>query len=157
MIIKTKKYALPRSVYIKEGFFNAIRKQWWVLALFAVAIPVLFYSGHWGWGIFAIVLCIIFLFFRAGQFYAVTKMEQSRFFFEPLRYQISSKEIMIQLTTKRGSPISWKQVKSVKVNKKRFLLFLGPAQFLYFPRSIFYTKQEIKFMMLLLRRKKFIK
>ena len=48
MIVKTKKYQLETSTYIKLGLTNILKEQWWVV-LIAIAI---------GCGYFWIDLCI---------------------------------------------------------------------------------------------------
>lgn len=157
MIIKTKKYSLPPSTYIKVALWNILRRQWWVSMLFVLLGSTLFYFGRTGWGITVTILFICYLGFWFLQLYAVTAMKNTKVFFSRFSYIINSKQILMQLTNKQGMPISWDQIKKVKKKKKVFILFLNKAQFLYLPHRIFNTPQEIRFMTLLLKRKGLIK
>lgn len=157
MIIRTKKCKLATSRYIKTCYWEIMRSKWWVLSLFTIVIGALFYTNHAYWGIFVIVLLLIFLAFYFFQLYAVTVMPNNKLFFERLSYQISSKQIMVQITSKQGMPIMWDQIKFVRKKKACFVLFLSVAQCLYWPYRIFNTPQEIKFLKMLLKRKKLLK
>ncbi|MEM9569406.1 MAG: YcxB family protein [Bacteroidota bacterium] len=157
MIIRTKKYKLATSRYIKTCYWEIMRSKWWVLSLFTIVIGTLFYTNHAYWATFVIVLLLLFLAFYFFQLYAVTVMPNNKLFFERLSYQISSKQIMVQITSKQGMPIMWDQIKFVRKKKSCFILFLSTAQFLYWPYRIFNTLQEIKFLKMLLKRKKLLK
>ncbi|MGB0356908.1 MAG: YcxB family protein [Cytophagales bacterium] len=156
MIIQTKKYALPKKTYIKIGFFNALRLQWWGSLLFMVTIPLLFFTGYIKTGVLFCFLFLGYLGFWWVQFYAVTRMEQGKMMFNPFVYVISSKEIMMRMTSKQGMPLSWDQIKRVKRRKKAFLFEINKAQFILLPYRIFKTPQHIKFVNHLLRRKKLL-
>lgn len=154
MIIKTKKYKLKTRTYIKIGFFDTMRKKWWIPTLLILSAGGLFYFKYKWLGIFVSILALFYTVFRLFQFYATTIIEGNKLFFQPAFYQISSKQILMQLTTKQGLPIAWEQVKYVRKKKKAFILFMAAGHFLYLPHRIFNTPQEIKFFELLLKRKK---
>lgn len=157
MILKTKKYSLLPSTYIKVALWNILRGQWWASLLFFLIGSALFYFGRTGWGITVVVLFFVYIAFWFLQLYAVTTMKNTKVFFSRFSYVINSKQILMQMTNKQGMPIAWDQVKKAQKKKKVFILFLNKAQFLYLPYRIFNTPQEIRFMTLLLKRKGLIK
>ena len=157
MIIRTKKNKLSTSRYIKTCYWEIMRSKWWILSLFVIAIGALFYTNHPNWAIAGIVLLLLFLGFYFLQLYAVTMVPNNKLFFERVSYQISSKQIIFQLTSKQGMPIMWDQIKFVRKKKKSFILFLSVVQCIYLPYKVFNTPQEIKFLKMLLKRKKLLK
>lgn len=154
MIIQTKKYALPKKTYIKIGFFNAIRRQWWVSLLFVGLIAAVFFIGYRKTALLCCFVWLLYFGYWWAQFYAVTRMEQGKMVFKPFIYVISSKEILMKLTTKQGMPLRWDQIEKVKLRKKAFLFQLNKAHFILLPYRIFRSRHHIKFMKHLLRRKK---
>ena len=157
MIIKTKKYKLPTRKYIKISYLRTLRAKWWLISIFVLAAGALFYTNHSYWGMFVVFLLLLLLAFFFFQFYAVTMMPENKLFFEKMSYQISSKQIIVQITNKQGMPIEWQQIKHLQLKRKCFILFLSKAHFFYWPYRIFNTPQEIKFLKILLKRKKLMK
>ena len=157
MIIRTRKYKIPKSKYIKITFRNLLRKRWWIALLVGLISFLFFYTGHSTLGTISVVLFVLFFLFTFFQVYAVTMLDQNKILFDPFSYQISSKNILMQLTTKQGMTIEWEQIKWVKKDKKNFTLFLSPVQFIYLPHRVFRTPQEITFMNILLQRKRLLK
>ena len=45
MIIRTKKFQMNKSEYIKKGFYNLILEQWWVLIIY-LALCGIYYVIH---------------------------------------------------------------------------------------------------------------
>ena len=124
MIIQTKKYKLPHRTYIQLGLQNILREQWWI-SLIALSIASLTFFLH---TLFFVVLAgialILYSLFWFIQFYGTTQLEQNQLIFERLGYEITSKQILMQVDTKRGMPISWEQVKKARLDKDYFLLIL---------------------------------
>lgn len=157
MIVKTKKYKLETGTYVKEAMVNVLIKQWWV-GLIVIALC----SGYfiipnlwWFWG--TLIALVLYLLFWVIQFTGVTQMEQSKILFDKLSYEINSAQILIKLTSKQGMPIKWDQIKSVKINSNRMVLFVNTAQMIYLPNKAFKTENERKFVETILKRKGYLK
>ncbi|MEN8248564.1 MAG: YcxB family protein [Bacteroidota bacterium] len=157
MIVKTKKYKLETSTYIKEAMKNILIKQWWVSLIVLALLSGYFFIPNvwWFWGTFIAV--VLYLLFWLIQFTGVTQLEQSKILFEKLSYEISSQQILIKLSSKQGMPIKWEQVQSVKLGKDKIILSISSAQMIYLPFKVFRTENERKFVETILKRKGFIK
>lgn len=157
MIIHTKKYKLPNSTYILLGMKNILREQWWVF-LIALGIFSLTFFIHTIWFVvLSVVGLVLYFLFWLIQFYGITQLEQNQLIFERLGYEITSQQIIMQIDTKRGMPIPWDQVKKVVLGKDYFLFILTKAHLIHLPYRIFNTKNEIKFVETILKRKGLIK
>jgi hypothetical protein len=157
MVVKTKKYKLPNRMYVLLGIKNIIREQWWV---FLIAIAILsgtfFFKSIWFIVIATLGLIIYFLFWLI-QFYGVTQLEQNKIIFERLGYEITSQQILIQINTRQGMPILWDQVKRAVHGKDYFLLVITKTHLIHLPHKIFNSKNEVKFVETILKRKELIK
>ena len=153
MIIKTKKYKLPTSTYIRLGLQNIIREQWWVLLIALAIMSGTFFIKTIWFVLIANIALLLYCLFWVAQFYGVTYLEQNQLLFERLRYEISSQQITIQLTAKQGMPITWDQVKKASKGKDAFLLVISKVHFIHLPYKIFNSKHEIKFIETILKRK----
>ena len=156
MIIKTKKYRLPKSKYLKTSFLNLMIARWWIMLLLFIAMVSLFSIGYNKWGIFAVVVFVGYILLCFLQVYAVTLVKENKMIFERFSYQISSKQIIMQMSSKQGMTIGWDQIKKVKKKKGCFTLFINLGQFIYLPKHIFNNPQERKFLTILLKRKKLL-
>ncbi|MBB3698559.1 hypothetical protein KMW28_15615 [Flammeovirga yaeyamensis] len=171
MTIKTKKYQLDSSTYVKLGLMGVMKELWWFWFLPAaiIIVPSLIWPDSMGWWIgTGVILSVLYVLFWWAQFMGATQMEQSKVFFERLSYEIDSRFIMMKKNAKEGMPIKWEMVKSVQVKKDAFVIVLGNDNIeankiqkffasklgmpLYLPFSIFNGDQE-KYMMKLLERK----
>lgn len=153
MIIKTKKYKLPTSTYVQLGLKNIIREQWWVF-LIALAIMSGTFFIRTIWFVLAANIGLLFYFlFWVIQFYGITYLEQNQLLFDRLRYEISSQQIVMQVTSKQGMPIAWNQVKRAIRQKDAFLLVISKAHLIYWPHKIFNSNHEVKFVETVLKRK----
>lgn len=153
MIVKTKKYKLDTNTYIQLGLNNIIREQWWV---FLIALGVMsgtfFFKTIW-WVVGANLALLLYFVFWIIQFYGITYLEQNQLIFERLRYEISSQQIMMQVTSKQGMPIAWEQVKRALQGKDYLLLVVSKAHLIHLPYRIFNSNHEIKFVETILKRK----
>jgi YcxB-like protein len=156
MIIKTKKYKLTTNTYMQLGLRNIIREQWWVFAIALVIVSGTFFVKTIWFVLGASIGLLLYFLFWAIQFYGITYLAQNKLLFERLRYEISSQHIMIQLTSKRGMPIAWEQVKRATQGRDYFLLVISKAHLIYLPYKIFNSKHEIKFVETILKRKALI-
>ncbi|XWN34776.1 MAG: YcxB family protein [Roseivirga sp.] len=153
MIVKTKKYKLDTNTYIQLGLNNIIREQWWVfLIALAVMSGTFFFKTIW-WVVGANLALLLYFLFWIIQFYGITYLEQNQLLFERLRYEISSQQIMMQVTSKQGMPIAWEQVKRALQGKDYFLLVVSKAHLIHLPYRIFNSNHEIKFVETILKRK----
>lgn len=156
MIVKTKKYQLGTSTYIKLGMMNILRSQWWaILIAIAIACMTFVIPSHWWW-IGALIALVLYGLFWLIQFAGVPQLEQNKILFERLSYEITSQQILIKLNPKQGMPMKWENIKKAVIGKDHFLLVLSKAQFIYLPFKIFNSENERKFMETILRRKNYI-
>ncbi len=156
MIVKTKKYKLTTNTYIQLGLKNIVREQWWVFLIALALMSGTFFVKTIWFVVAANVGLLLYFLFWIIQFYGITYLEQNQLLFERLRYEISSQQIMIQLTSKQGMPIAWKQIKRATQSKNYFLLVISKAHLIYLPYKIFNSSNEIKFVETILKRKALI-
>ncbi|WMJ71836.1 YcxB family protein [Cytophagaceae bacterium ABcell3] len=158
MIIKTKKYQLDKKTYIKLALVNVLKQQWWAFLIpLALIIAGLFLPGT-GWYISgAILLTVLYLLFWLIQFTGVTQLEQSKIIFDRLSYEIDSRQVMIKLNPRQGSPIQWNMIKRAEKGKDYFLLIISKGQLIYLPYKVFNSENDIRFMESILKRKNYIK
>ena len=153
MIIKTKKYQITPSTYVQLGLRNIVREQWWVfLIVLAIMSGTFFVHTIW-FVVVGIVALLLYIAFWAVQFYGITMLEQNQLLFERVRYEISSQQLLIQITAKQGMPIPWSQIKRARQGKDYILLVVSKAHLIYLPHKIFNSKHEIKFLETILKRK----
>ena len=157
MIVKTKKYQLTKSTYIKLAMISVLKQQWWVVLIVAVLGSGYFIIPNVWWFIGTGTALILYLLFWLVQFVGVTQMEQGKMLFEKLAYEINSQQVLIKLNAKQGMPIKWEQIKSAKVGKNYFLLTINKAQLIHLPFKIFNTENEKKFVESILKRKSYIR
>ena len=84
-------------------------------------------------------------------------MEDSKFLFERLGYEINSQQVMIKVSSKQGMPVKWDTIKKAKVGKNYILLILSKVQMIYLPFKIFKSDNERKFVETILKRKGYTK
>ncbi len=153
MIVKTKNYRMEKNEYIRLAFRNTLRQQWWVALIVVAICSGFFIAPSIWWFIVAIVGAGLYLLFWWLQFYGVTQLEQGKMLFERYHYEISSQQILMKLNAREGMPIKWDQIKSAKVGKDHFLLFINKAQLIHLPFKIFNTDNERKFVQSILKTK----
>jgi hypothetical protein len=157
MIVRTRKYKLPTKTYIGVGFKSVIRQQWWVILIYLAICSGYFIIPNIWWIIGASIALVLYLLFWLIQFAGVTQLEQGKFMFEKLSYELSSQQILLKLNPKQGMPLKWDQIKRARKEKQAFVLFLSKAQIIYLPFKIFNNDNEIRFMETVLKRKGYIK
>jgi len=157
MIVKTKKYQIPTRKYIGIAMRGVIKQQWWVGLIYLGLCAGTFLAPSWWWFIGATIALVLYFLFWLIQFAGVTQLEQSKFMFEKLAYEISSQQILIKLNTKQGMPMKWEMIKRVSKLKDGYALFASKAQLIYFPFKIFNNDNEVKFFETVLKRKGYIK
>lgn len=156
MIVRTKKFQMNKSDYIKKGFFNLILEQWWVLLIYFAICSMSFIIPSVWWIIGGSTALFLYLIFWLIQFFGVTQVEQSSYMFDKLSYEISSSQIMMKLNNKQGMPIKWDTIKKVKIQKDGFLFKLNIVQFIIFPFKVFNNENEIRFLKSILNRKGYV-
>jgi hypothetical protein len=157
MIVKTKKYQMPTGIYIKQAFVGILKQQWWVGLIYLAICAGYLWIPNWWWIIGATIALTLYLLFCLIQFAGVTQLEQGKFMFQKMSYEITSQQILMKINTKQGMPLKWDQIKSAKMGKDAFTLTISKAQILHFPFRIFNSQNEIRFIETVLRRKGFIK
>lgn len=157
MIIKTKKYQLPTGTFIKSAFVSILKEQWWVSLIYVALCCGYFIAPSWWWFIGATIALVLYLLFWLIQFAGITQLEQGKFMFEKLSYEITSQQILIKINTKQGMPLKWDAIKKVKVGADHFDLYMSKAQMIRWPHKIFNSQNEIKFVETILKRKGLIK
>ncbi|MFY0687936.1 MAG: YcxB family protein [Cyclobacteriaceae bacterium] len=157
MIIRTKKYQLTTKTYIGLAFNGVLKQQWWVFGIYLAICAGYFLIPNWWWIIGATIALAVYFLFWLIQFAGVTQLEQGKFLFQRMNYEITSQQILIKLSERQGMPVKWDQIKRVRVGKDFFVLFLSKAQLIHLPYKIFKSENEIKFLKTVLKRKEFIK
>jgi len=157
MIVRTKKYQMPTKKYIGIAINGVIRQQWWVSLIYLAICSGYFFIPNWWWIIGASIGLGLYFLFWLIQFAGVTQLEQGKFMFQKLSYEISSQQILIKISSKQGMPMKWDQIKRARKLKDGFVLFASKAQLIYFPYKIFNNDNEIRFVETVLKRKGFIK
>ena len=157
MIIRTKKYQLKTKTYIGFAFRGVLQQQWWVFLIYLAICAGYFWIPNAWWIIGASIAFALYFLFWLIQFAGVTQLEQGKFLFQKLAYEISSQQILIKLNTKQGMPMKWEQIKRAWSGKNYFVLFASKAQLIYFPHKIFKSTNEIRFIETILKRKGYIK
>ena len=120
MIVKTKKFALNKKLYIKKAFANQMKTSWkWLLIPAAIVVLGLglHFSGvykNWWIMITAIVGGGLFVLFWYIQFYAATEMDQNKQMFEKFAYEIDSRQIMVKINAKEGGIVKWESIISAE-------------------------------------------
>ncbi len=157
MIVKTRKYKLPTKTYVGIAFNGVIKQQWWVILIYLAICGGYFIIPSWWWIIGATIALVLYVLFWLIQFTGLTQLEQSKFMFEKLSYEISSQQILMKLNSKQGMPIKWDMIKRAKKTNDAFILHMSKAQLIHLPRKIFNTENEYKFLETILKRKSLIK
>lgn len=159
MIVKTKKFALNKKLYIKKAFANQMKTSWkWLLIPAAVAILGLglHFSGvykNWWILITAIIGGGLYVLFWYIQFYAATEMDQNKQMFEKFAYEIDSRQIMVKINTKEGGIVKWESILSAEKDKSGYFLHIGRGQFLHFGFEVFNAEHDQKLFESILKRK----
>jgi hypothetical protein len=157
MIVKTRNYRLEKKDYIKMALKAILQQQWWVsLIVVAICLGYLWIASIW-WFIGAGIGAGLYLLFWWIQFYGVTQLDQGKMLFERFSYEITSQQIIMKLNAREGMPMKWDQIKSAKIGKDYFLLFVNKAQLIHLPYKIFNTENERKFLLSILRTKGLVK
>jgi hypothetical protein len=151
MIVRTRKYQIPTKKYIAIAMRAVVVQQWWVGLIYLALCAGYFLAPSWWWIIGATIALSLYFLFWLIQFAGVTQLEQGKFMFERLSYEISSQQILLKLNPKQGMPI-----KRVKKLKDGYVLFASKAQLIYFPFKIFNNDNEIRFVEAVLKRKGYL-
>jgi hypothetical protein len=162
MIVKTKKYQLPKKTYRKIGLSNVLKTQWWLpVSIFFGVIVLnlllnLVYTNIWIY-IFAPIGLLLYYLFWWVQFTGAPELEQMKPMFEKFTYEISGKEILMKKNAKEGMQMKWEMIKSAQKTKDAYLLMFSKAQFIYLPFKIFNSDNDLRFTDAILRRKNLLK
>ena len=157
MNVKTKKYKLETKTYVGIGMKGVLRSQWWVgLIVLALCSMTFIVPSAW-WVIGTLIALVLYLLFWIIQFYGLPQMEQNKFLFERLSYEINSKQILIKLNPRQGMPLGWDKIKRATVKGEDITLYLSKVQMIHLPKKVFNSDNERKFVESILRRKGFLK
>jgi hypothetical protein len=157
MIVRTKKYQLPTNTYIGIAFKAILKQQWWVGLIYLAVCALYFVLPSWWWIIGGTIALILYVLFWLVQFVGVTQLEQGKFMFQKMSYEITSQQILLKINEKQGMPMKWDQIKKAEHRKDDFLLWVSKAQLIHFPHKIFNSENEIKFLETVMKRKGLIK
>ena len=136
---------------------GVLKQQWWVVLIYLALCAGYFLAPSLWWIIGATIALILYVLFWLIQFYGLPQLEQGKFMFEKLSYEINSQQILIKLNSKQGMPVKWEQIKRVAQGADYFALFMSKAQIIHLPRKIFNTDNEYKFLETILKRKSLLK
>jgi hypothetical protein len=143
---------------MKFAMLNVLREQWWVI-LIAIGIAALtfVYPDTIWFYIIAGVGYALYLLFWIIQFVGVTQLDQAKFIFDKLSYEIDPRQIVMKISSKQGMPIKWDQIKKARASKDSYLLIMNKAQMIHLPHKVFNSAHDVKMMETLLKRKNLIK
>lgn len=158
MTIRTKKYQLTTGTFIKFALGNVLREQWWVflIAIAIAALTIVYPDTIWFYIISGTALLLYFLFWLV-QFYGLTQLDQAKFIFDKLSYEIDPRQIVMKISSKQGMPIKWEQIKKARAGKDYYLLIMNKAQLIHLPFKVFNSQHDVKMMETLLKRRNLIK
>ncbi|MBC7451941.1 MAG: YcxB family protein [Cytophagales bacterium] len=159
MIVKTKRYQLAPKDFIKAGLWSIAMEQWWyiVFPVLLACVAFIMPDEKWWFIVPAIVAVALYVLFWYIQFYGASQMEQSKMMFEKMSYEIDSRQLLIKLNEKQGSPVKWETFKQVYKRKDDYLFMMGRGQFLLLPYKIFNSDNDLRFVDSILNRKELIK
>ena len=86
----------------------------------------------------------------------MTQLDQGKFMFQRLSYEVSSQQILIKMNAKQGMPMKWDQIKRATKGKSGFTFYASKAQLIYLPFKSFNNDNEIRFIETVLKRKGYI-
>lgn len=157
MIVKTRKYKLETSTYIKLAMKNILREQWWVFLIALAIMCGYFWIPSIWWIIGALIALVLYILFWLIQFAGVTQLEQNKILFDKLSYELTSQQILIKVNPKQGMPLTWNNIKKAEVNNDAYVLYVSKAQLIHLPFRIFNSDNERRFVETILKRKGFVK
>ena len=157
MIVKTRKYQLKPSLYIKKGLLNLLNDQWWVFLIYIALCSGYFIIPNIWWIIGSSIALFLYFLFWLIQFGGMTQVEQGRYMFERLSYEVSSQQILIKVSSNQGMPMKWENIKKAYKKKDGFLFKINKVQIIFLPFKVFNSDNEIRFVESVLRRKGYIK
>jgi len=157
MNVKTKKYKLETKTYVRIGMTGVLRKQWWVSLIVLALCSMTFLVPSAWWIIGTMIALVLYLLFWLIQFYGFPQLEQNKFLFERLSYEINSKQILMKLNPRQGMPLGWDKIQRAKVSADSITLYLSKVQMIHLPKKVFNTDNERKFVESILRRKGLLK
>ena len=153
VLIKTKKYKLEPSLYIKTAMIELLKKQWWFIFGPVALACLAFIWPSWWFVSIAILIVVLYLLFWAVQFAGVTQMEQNKMLFEKMSYEIDGRQILMKINERQGMPVTWDMIKTARKAKNHYLLSLSKAQFIFLPFNIFTNPNDLRMMDTYLKRK----
>ena len=122
MILKTKKYKLEPSLYIKTAMMEILRKQWWfIVGPVAIACLAFIWPSWWFISI-AILIVVLYLLFWAVQFAGVTQLEQNKMLFQKMSYEIDGRQILMKINEREGMPVKWEMIKTAIENQQDLIV-----------------------------------
>ncbi len=155
MQVKTKKYQLDKKEYISLGMKRVMKKWWWAFLIPAVMILVgAFLPEGWSLGVIitAVVITILYVLFWGIQFSGAPHLEQMKPMFQKMAYQIDSKQLTMLVGPNQGMMIPWAQIERIEFLPDAFVLYIGVAQIIHLPHSIFTNQHGLKFTESILKR-----
>ena len=139
MIVKSRRYQISIVKYIAINLLERLKKHLiWLLPISAViiSIPIIYNDSLLVCIIVGILLLIFYILFWVTQFFAFSQLEENKFFFQKIYYEISDKRILIHTSTKKTFAILWPRVKKVRKTKSAYIIICDVAFILYIPFKI---------------------
>jgi hypothetical protein len=157
MIVKTKKTQLDRKAYIKLAYENLIKSFWWVLLIPVAWLLFYFLSPSKWWLITAVIMFVVLLGGSYLLIWAVTKNDQFGMLFQKYWYHIDSRQLMLMINDKQGSPIQWSQIQRVEIKDNNFILYMNRMTMLVIPEKAFNNPNDYKFTKSIIEKKGLLK
>lgn len=150
--------------YIRLGLQHIWKKQWWVLLIALAVMSLGLVATDFTWWFVGLGLIGYGLYWAFWwiQMFGVTKLEQTKMFFDPMIYVIDNQHLLMEKPGRRqrgqreAMPVQWPMFKSAEKRKDAFVFYMSKGQFIYLPFEAFKSQAEIKFTEAVLKRKQLI-
>lgn len=158
MDIKTKPFALNKTLYVKLCHERLLKKYKWIGLAILGSTFVLSLIFHLYWlNIWSCTIVLLFYLFWMFVFFFVTKIPQTKMLFEKYFYSISNENILAMIDPRKGMCIPWEKIKKCYETKEGFILILTQSHIIYLPHKIFKNYLDSSRFKVLLTNKKYLK
>ena len=156
MLIQTKKYSIKKRRYVALALRYILVRQWWISVLYPAIVAPMYWIYSWWWLIGASTALFLY-FFWIIQLVGLTQLQQFQAFFNKVSFEINSQQLLLKVSTTKGMPIQWTQIRKAIRQKHGFVLYMSKVQLIDLPHKVFAKPHQIKIMDTILHRKGYIK
>jgi hypothetical protein len=154
MLIKTKEFQFPKSLYFMILFKSSLTKSWWIVALLA---SMAVYQGVKGFSKSLLLLgglAMVFPSYLVIRCWVHASSKKNRLFFKERSFEIDYQFLISRFPDGTENKIKLDTIIGVRKKKKAYHLFISKRQFIYLPYSAFYSDKDINYFESILRTRK---